>query len=388
MLTAPSYHSAPLPYRYSITRSSLVAWLKAHQASTYHSKSLLGHVYALHQDEVAAPALAAMVGAELAKQFWAALPAISSSIKQAQVCADDLSVKLVIALADGCVIETMILPEKTRITVCVSSQVGCAQGCAFCATARMKLVRQLATHEIIEQVVLAAQWITATPPWQRKVQQLMRTKSAGLARSPRLAFAQVTNVVFMGMGEPCDNHEAVIVAAKILIDPWCLKLSPRRVTLSTAGHLHGLRRIFQAIPQISYAISIHSPSAGQRSLLMPINRRFALHDLIRFLQECSAKYGKTFFIQYVLIAQVNDSLADAHHLAARLQGVSCKVNLLAYNPISARAWQAAPPAQLEAFAQVLRAHGYRVSMRFSKAQDIHGACGQLVQQPPAGVAVG
>lgn len=380
------HHLVPLRYRYSITRDSLAAWLQAAQASAYHIKSLLGHVYALSLDGSSSE-LASMVGSELAQRFQQALPSISSWIKQVQVCEDDLSVKLVIELEDGCVIETMILPEKTRITVCLSSQVGCAQGCAFCATARMKLIRQLATHEIIEQVILAAQWITAAPSWQRQVQQRIMTKLAEGAPLARRASSQITNVVFMGMGEPCDNHVAVIAAAKILIDPWCLRLSPRRVTLSTAGHLDGLQRIFQVIPQISYAISIHSASARERSMLMPINRRYSLHDVLSFLQRCSAEHGKTFFIQYVLIAQVNDALDDARRLAELLQGVRCKVNLLAYNPISAMAWQAAAPSQLRGFAKVLRAHGYRVSIRFSKAQDIHGACGQLVQQPPARAAV-
>ena len=365
-----------LAYRYALSRSNLAHWLHQQGASPHHVKPLLGSVYRQPRDSESSQPLISTVGAKLYRQFQQSFQAISSRIKREHVCRDDLSVKLEIALADGHTIETMIIPETSRITICISSQVGCAQGCVFCATAQMKLVRQLAVHEIIEQVILAAQWIAQQSAWQ---QSMVRQVGHGvsLAREPH----KITNVVFMGMGEPGDNHEAVITAAQILIDPWCCGLAPRKVTLSTAGHLGGLKRIYQAIPQISYAVSIHSAQSHRRSALMPINRRFPLKELLAFLQNCSVRDGKTFFIQYMVIKGVNDTQADAQILAQSLQGIKCKVNLLTYNPTVFMPWRAAEATCMNSFAQVLRSCNYPVSIRISKGQQIHGACGQLIQQP-------
>lgn len=293
---------------------------------------------------------------------------LSSKVQQAVICPDDLSVKLVISLHDGKLIEVMILPEKTRLTLCISSQVGCAQACVFCATGKMGMIRQLQTHEIIEQVILAKRW-SQERPWQKQL----------AAKWNHQAKRSITNVVFMGMGEPCHNPSAVTHAAQIMVDPWCLGLAARKVTLSTAGHIHGLKKIYAAIPHISYAISIHSPSNTQRSSMMPINRRFPLADLIEFLSQCSHKDGKTFFIQYTLIHGINDSKEDAELLATTLAPIRCKINLLSFNPTDFLTWKAPPLAKVQKFAATLKSFGYQVSLRFSKGKNIQGACGQLIQ---------
>ena len=233
------------------------------------------------------------------------------------------------------------------------------------------MVRQLQTHEIIEQVILAQRW-SQKPEWQQKLAAKWHYQSN----------RSITNVVFMGMGEPCHNPSAVTNAARIMVDPWCLGLAARKVTLSTAGHIHGLRQIYAAIPHISYAISIHSPSNTQRSSMMPINRHFPLADLMEFLSQCSDKDGKIFFIQYTLIHGINDSEQDAQLLATTLAPIRCKINLLSFNPTDFLTWKAPPIAKVHKFAATLKSFGYQVSLRFSKGKNIGGACGQLIQTAP------
>lgn len=278
----------------------------------------------------------------------------------------DLSVKFLLELKDGSKVETVLMPEKNRITICISSQVGCAQGCIFCYTGKMGLIRNLTSEEIVSQVVYANKWISKNPQW---------LASLNLGNNQR-----ITNVVFMGMGEPCDNVDNVLSAIEILTDPWGLELAPRKVTVSTAGHLDGLKGMYAKNSKICYAFSMHSTKQSERSKLMPINRKYPLEEVLSYLANVSQNDGKSFLIQYTVINKINDSLEDAKFLADLLEGVNCKVNLIPLNPIDPTRLSSPVPERLLAFRDSIHNRGIRVMIRYSKGQDIDAACGQLVSQ--------
>ena len=279
----------------------------------------------------------------------------------------DRSVKFLFKLADGFEVESVLMPEKSRITICLSSQVGCAQGCVFCFTGKMGLKRNLLASEILLQVIEANRWIEENPTW---------LKDLNLP-----TYQRISNVVFMGMGEPLDNLNEVTKSISIMTDPWGLNLAARKITISTAGHLEGLKSALEAMPEVSYALSVHATSESERSKLMPINRRFPLGEILSFLREKSKTYKKDFLIQYTVISQVNDSLDNAERLATLLEGVNVKVNLIPLNPIEPSRLNSPDPKRLEVFRDYLYERGIRVMIRYSKGQDIMAACGQLVTKP-------
>ncbi len=281
-----------------------------------------------------------------------------------QVSMYDHSVKFLFKLDDGYEVESVLMPESSRITICLSSQVGCAQGCVFCFTGKMGLKRNLRASEILIQVIEANRWIQENANW---------LKALNLP-----SFQRISNVVFMGMGEPLDNLNEVSKAVSIMVDPWGLNLAARKITISTAGHLDGLKAALESMPNVSYALSVHATSESERSKLMPINRRFPLGDILAFLREKSKTYEKDFLIQYTVIHNVNDSLEDATLLAHLLEGINVKVNLIPLNPIEPSRLNSPDPKRLEAFRDLLYQKGIRVMVRYSKGQDIMAACGQLV----------
>ena len=276
----------------------------------------------------------------------------------------DGSLKFIFRLADGYEIESVLMPEKNRITLCLSTQVGCAQGCVFCYTGKMGLKRNLTAPEIVGQAIEANQWITNNPEW---LQMLNLPKGQ-----------KVTNIVFMGMGEPLDNLEQVAVAIDIFSDPWAFNLAERKITISTAGHLDGLKKAMAILPNVSYALSLHATTEIERSKLMPINRRFPLAEVLDFLRTASKGYDKDFLIQYTVIDKVNDSKEHAENLFTILKGINAKVNLIPLNPIDPSRLNSPEPKRLEDFRDSLFNLGLRVMVRYSKGQDINAACGQLV----------
>ncbi len=276
----------------------------------------------------------------------------------------DGSLKFIFRLADGYEIESVLMPEKNRITLCLSTQVGCAQGCVFCYTGKMGLKRNLTAPEIVGQAIEANLWIANNPEW---LQMLNLPKGQ-----------KVTNIVFMGMGEPLDNLEQVATAIDIFSDPWAFNLAERKMTISTAGHLDGLKQAMAILPNVSYALSLHATTEIERSKLMPINRRFPLADVLDFLRTASKGYDKDFLIQYTVIDKVNDSKEHAENLFTILKGINVKVNLIPLNPIDPSRLNSPEPKRLEDFRDCLFNLGLRVMVRYSKGQDINAACGQLV----------
>ena len=286
----------------------------------------------------------------------------------------DLSIKFVIDLEDNNQIEMVILTEKRRLTLCLSTQVGCKQKCTFCATGRMGLIRNLQVDEIVGQIMIAKKWLNNPDHhWLKKRKLLKKLNPLSCTES-----LNINNLVFMGMGEPLDNLNNLSKALEIILDPLILNFSKRKVTLSTAGQLDGLRKIYQRFPQINYAISLHSPFQTLRSSLMPINKRYPLDTLIDFLAEKSSQHHKVFFIEYTLINNVNDSKNHALQLIKLLSKVKVKINLLNFNEIDGSFYKICPADKTRDFAKILYNHGLFVTTRFSKSKDISGACGQLI----------
>ncbi len=277
----------------------------------------------------------------------------------------DGSQKFLFRLDDGQEIESVLMPEKSRLTICLSSQVGCQQACVFCHTGRMGLKRQLKAHEIIGQYLQAALWMRQHPEWLAKW---------------RLPIDQtISNIVFMGMGEPLDNVEEVAEAIRIFNDPLGLNVCLRKISVSTAGHLDGLRLITAEIPDVRIALSLHEADDQKRSKLMPINRRWPIADVIDFFRDRAKKVRHDLLIQYTVIAGVNDQESDADEIVRLLAGIPVKINLIPLNPVGPSRLRPPSAGQLQIFRDILQQAGLRVMVRYSKGQDIAAACGQLVR---------
>ena len=258
--------------------------------------------------------------------------------------------KLLLELVDGERIETVLIPDEDRLTQCVSSQAGCAMGCAFCRTGSGGLRRNLTAGEIVGQVVLGQSLL---PPGGR-----------------------VTNVVFMGMGEPLHNLEAVVRALGILSSDHGLNITKRRLTVSTCGLVDAMRRLpADLLP--SLALSLNATTDEVRSRLMPVNRRFPIAEVLAVLGELPLPGRARYTIEYVLLGGVNDSLADARRLVRLLSRLRCKVNLIPYNTHEASPFEAPGPEAVEAFQSYLLGKNFTAVLRKSRGQDIMAACGQL-----------
>ena len=346
---------------YNLSRKDLEAWLGAAGFFRGHSATLFQNAYrSLSCSPFQGFGLPAKLSRLGQHSFECKVPIIHSC----KVSTYDAAVKFLFRLEDGLLIESVLMPEKSRITLCVSSQVGCRQACRFCQTGRMGLMRNLETGEIIGQIVAANRWLSENPAWKMRV---------------RLAnHLMVTNLVFMGMGEPLDNVERVCKSLEIMLDHHGLSLAPRRVTVSTAGHLDGLKILVNKNFGTGLAFSLHETDQRQRSWLMPLNRRYPLARVLAFLKAYCEKTGKHILIQYTVIDGVNDSKDHAKKLIECLHGIRSKINLIPLNPVNTSTLAPPDASRLQAFQSILAQSGLRSLIRFSKGQDILAACGQLV----------
>jgi 23S rRNA (adenine2503-C2)-methyltransferase len=259
--------------------------------------------------------------------------------------------KFLFKLVDGAHIETVLIPEKDHHTLCISSQVGCAQGCRFCMTARAGLTRNLTAGEIVSQVRDVLPHLTGR--------------------------RRLTNVVVMGMGEPLANYENMRCALGILTDPETgLGFASRRVTLSTAGLVPRLADLGRDT-DVNLAISLNATENRTRSRLMPINRSYPIETLLDACARYPLGRRRRITFEYILIAGVNDAKADARRLAGLLNPVRSKINLIPFNPHPGSDFRPPEPAVVETFRSILQKRNFTVMTRYSKGQDISAACGQL-----------
>jgi 23S rRNA (adenine2503-C2)-methyltransferase len=252
-------------------------------------------------------------------------------------------------------IEMVYIPEVDRGTLCISSQVGCALDCTFCSTGQQGFNRNLTAAEIVGQVWLANRELGFVPGADRVI----------------------TNVVFMGMGEPLANYRNVLAAARILMDDFGFDLSRRRVTLSTSGLVPQMRRLAED-SNLALAVSLHAPNDRLRDQLVPINRK---HPIAELLDACwhyiDEQNGRSVTFEYVMLDGVNDSPALALELIDLLRGHPAKVNLIPFNPFPGTVYRCSPPEVIERFRELLNRHGVIATTRKTRGRDIDAACGQL-----------
>ena len=266
----------------------------------------------------------------------------------------DGTAKFGFKLPDDSYIEAVLIPEEDRNTLCVSSQVGCAMGCGFCLTGSIGFKRNLTPGEIVGQVVRVRDWLLDTPDIP-----------AGLS-----------NLVFMGMGEPLANFDNLLVALDILLEQRGLDFSERRITVSTCGLVPKMVELGQKT-KVNLAVSLHSVDDDIRSRLMPINKKYPVSALLEACRNFPMPKRKRIMFEYILIRGLNDSEADAEMLAQKLKGIPCKINLLPYNESVGLPFRRPTDETIDRFQQVLWKAGYTVMVRSSRGADISAACGQL-----------
>jgi 23S rRNA (adenine2503-C2)-methyltransferase len=313
----------------------------------FHAAALYRHVFKQGNTDLAAiPELsqAEILKRAIARAFDVSVPAIAALVEQGGVA------KIVFSLADGLRVEAVWIPMPRRATLCLSSQVGCRMGCAFCRTGSLGLLRNLRTEEIVGQVFAVRH---------------------GLGRA-------IDNIVFMGMGEPLDNFANVVQAIGVLSDQRGLDIPHSHMTISTAGLTDGIRRLGElGWPGLNLAVSLNAADDELRSQLMPINAIHPLAQLKQTLQGYPLRKKGVFFIEYVLLKGVNDGRGHAARLAGYLEGLPVRVNVIGYNPGPDCQFESPGEKSCTQFCTWLASEGIFVRMRSSRGQCIHAACGQL-----------
>src|SRR5215510_8562083 len=252
----------------------------------------------------------------------------------------DGSQKLVLKLRDGARIQSVLMPDDDRLTLCVSTQVGCGFGCAFCFTGTMGLERNLTAGEIVGQVVAAR-----------------RILPDG---------ARITHLVYMGMGEPLANYAATVQSLRILTDPRAFGFSPRRITVSTVGLVSGIEKLAKESLKVNLAISLHATSNQIRNRIMPVNKGFAIEELLEACRGFPVAFRQRITFEYVLLDHVNESAEDARRLIRLLKGIRAKVNLIPFNDWEGSGFQRPPLQRILAFQSLLLEAGIRTTVRWSK----------------------
>lgn len=328
------------------TLPELEAWVERVGERRFRARQIFKHIY-VHRvsswDECSDLSKTFRVQLE----FGSRLHALTLLKKQ---LSSDGTAKYLFGLHDGHSIETVLIPDPPRTTLCVSSQVGCALGCAFCLTGTMGLKRNLKPAEIVDQVC-----------------QVRRELGSG---------SHITNIVFMGMGEPLANYDAVVKSIGVMIDPNGLAFSHRRITLSTAGLVPQLDRLGQESP-VNLAISLHAADDAVRDRLMPVNRTYPLASLLDACRRYPLPPRKRITFEYILVEGVNDGMGDAKKLVRLLNGIRAKVNLIPLNPHPGCNLRRPSQGRIDAFQEILKNAHLTTLIRQSRGSDIRAACGQL-----------
>jgi 23S rRNA (adenine2503-C2)-methyltransferase len=343
----PSTETA-LPDLADLDRPALEQLFESVGLPRFRARQVFRWIYRMGETDVSRMTnLGAKVQAEISRRFRIGSPTLEHQDRSA-----DGTRKFLLRLADGRRIEAVYIPDTPKQTFCISSQVGCAMDCDFCLTGKMGFTRHLTPAEIVGQVRVLAH-------------------ETGLHDA---AF----NIVLMGMGEPLHNYDAVMTSLRILADEEGLAVPPRRVTLSTVGVVPAMEKLAREALMPNLAVSLHATTDEQRDRLVPINRKYPLEALIDTCRKFPVKRRNRITFEYVLLAGVNDTPADARRLVRLLADVKAKVNLLPLNAAPGIPYERPDEATVDRFAQTLAKHGLRVSVRKSRGRDIRAACGQLI----------
>jgi 23S rRNA (adenine2503-C2)-methyltransferase len=283
--------------------------------------------------------------------------------------------KALIKFEDGMAVETVLISHRDgRHTVCVSSQVGCPMGCLFCATGKIGFRRNLTREEIVEQVVFFARALKKKGgPARHASPARIATQSVAGGRSD--AGGKITNIVFMGMGEPFLNYDNVLGAIRFLNDENTLNLGARRFSISTAGVTHGIRKLAEEKLEINLALSLHAPDEATRSHIMPINKKYPLDKVLREIKNYTEKTRRRVMFEYLMLDGVNDSPEQAEKLSLLLKGMLGFVNLISYNRTGM--FKSSPTERIKRFKQILGKNRLSVLERHRFGEGIEAACGQL-----------
>ena len=289
----------------------------------------------------------------------------------------DTTQKFLWQLADGAYIESVLIPANPalygeasdRHTLCISTQVGCAYGCRFCASGLEGWKRNLAPHEIIEQILAVERWAQTQPP------EPAAAGETGPVAAP--ADRLVNNIVVMGMGEPLANYQNLLAALRTLNAPWGGGIGARRITISTSGLAPQIRQLAAEPLQFRLAISLHGASDEVRNQIMPVNKKYPLRELTAACEDYQRIKGRMITLEYILIAGVNDRPEQTRPLAALAKKLFAKVNLIPYNTVEGLPWQRPEEAVCEAFLAALEGQNVTATLRREKGHDIDAACGQL-----------
>lgn len=345
IVSMPASASLAFPHLIGMERAALEAVCLEAGVKPVHAETLLAHLF-----RFASSRLSDIPGLPRRLIRWLDEHERPISLQVAHdERAGDGTRKLLLELADGKRVETVLIPGKGRLTQCVSTQVGCALDCAFCLTARGGLERNLSAAEMVAEVLAAE----------------------------RLHGARARNLVLMGMGEPMHNYDAVARFVRIVTDPKGMAFSPRRVTLSTAGHVPGIRRMIEDALPCNLALSLNATEDDTRSRIMPINRRWPIAEVLEWTRRFASRGRKRVLIEYVLLAGVNDTDADAERLLELLADIPCVINLLPFNPHSGSDFERPSDARVSAFRRILVDAGRIAVVRESRGREISAACGQL-----------
>ncbi len=296
--------------------------------------------------------LSKKVRAQLGQTFSIKRPMISEKQSSA-----DGTIKWLLQFEDGAKAETVFIPEEDRGTLCISSQVGCTLNCSFCHTGTQKLVRNLSSSELVGQILIAFDELSAWP-------------SAQIGRP-------LTNIVLMGMGEPLYNLDNVIKALKIIMDNEGISISKRRITLSTSGIVPEFNRCGLET-DVNLAISLHAVTDDVRDILVPINKRYPINELLNACREYpGVSNSRRITFEYVMLKGINDSTSDARALIKLMEGIPAKINLIPFNPWPGSPYECSEKKQIEEFAKIVLKAGYPSPVRTPRGDDILAACGQL-----------
>ena len=358
----------------SQNRRELESWLRRNGHPRFRADQILRWLYARRVDSWRAMRnLPESLRETLAENFDASLPILTRRQTSA-----DASQKYLWSLSDGHFVESVLLPANPnrdgaaadRKTLCVSTQVGCAYGCRFCASGLDGWKRHLTPDEIVGQVIAAEN------------QALRETKTSAGRESPPIPKCAtsgrcINNLVFMGMGEPLANYENLQTALNILNADWGVGIGARRITISTSGLAPQIRRLADEPAQYRLAVSLHGPTDKVRQKIMPINSRYPISELTEACEYYAQKRGKKITLEYILIEGVNDDPTLAKPLSKLALRLRAKVNLIPYNRVAELKWRRPFIEQQKRFFQALRHHGVPTTLRQEKGHDIDAACGQL-----------
>ena len=266
--------------------------------------------------------------------------------------ANDGTIKYLFRLNDGKLIETVLMRHNYGNSICVTSEVGCNMGCAFCASGELNKIRNLTIGEMVLQVLMVQRDLDSN-------------------------FQRVSNIVVMGIGEPFDNYDNVIEFLRILNYPNGFEIGARHITVSTCGIVPKIKEFANFDLQVNLAISLHAPNNIIRNQMMKINKKYPLEQLIEAVKEYVAKTNRRVMFEYILLSKINDEIYHAEELAKLIRGINCYVNLIPYNEISTKPFKQTSKKKADAFFEVLRKNGIHATIRIEHGSDIMAACGQL-----------